>query len=183
MNNPQTHRRCPRCETIKLVGDFYKVGRGYSGYCKPCQKEYTKALPRYRESVERSMAKRQLQRREAGAKPALRLSPEERMAREMWRNAHKRSTNLRREATLTYERVVELVTEFTSTHEFSSETLNPFKPSLDRIDNSKGYHDDNVRIVWFMHNMARGRFDDADVLEFCHRFIAQYTPPTSSVDS
>ena len=39
--------------------------------------------------------------------------------------------------------------------------------SLDRIDNSKGYIEGNVRFVAYMSNIARNRFDDEDLFEFC----------------
>lgn len=39
--------------------------------------------------------------------------------------------------------------------------------SIDRIDNSKGYLDGNIRFVSVMANLARGRFDDSELEEFC----------------
>jgi len=43
----------------------------------------------------------------------------------------------------------------------------PWKPSLDRIDNTKGYVEGNVRFVVSMANMCRNKFDDEDVISFC----------------
>ena len=39
--------------------------------------------------------------------------------------------------------------------------------SLDRIDNSKGYVEGNVRYVSIMANLARQSFSDKEVLDFC----------------
>lgn len=43
----------------------------------------------------------------------------------------------------------------------------PCNASLDRIDNSKGYIEGNVRFVCLIANMARQTFSDEQVIEFC----------------
>lgn len=43
---------------------------------------------------------------------------------------------------------------------------NPFNPSPDRIDNTKGYSKENVQWVVFIYNTMRNSFDDEDVLKF-----------------
>jgi hypothetical protein len=43
----------------------------------------------------------------------------------------------------------------------------PNNASLDRIDNSKGYIEGNVRFIAFIANMARNEFSDDQVIEFC----------------
>lgn len=47
----------------------------------------------------------------------------------------------------------------------------PNTASLDRIDNSKGYIQGNVRFVSYIANICRGRFSDKDVAEFCQAVI------------
>jgi YHS domain-containing protein len=44
---------------------------------------------------------------------------------------------------------------------------NPANASLDRIDNSKGYLQGNVRFVAVMANLARQTFTDDQVIKFC----------------
>lgn len=44
--------------------------------------------------------------------------------------------------------------------------------SLDRIDNDLGYVRGNVRFVALIANLARARFSDADLLDFC-RSVAE----------
>ena len=39
-------------------------------------------------------------------------------------------------------------------------------PSIDRIDNNKGYTMDNIRIVTNGYNQIRGKHDDSDVREW-----------------
>jgi hypothetical protein len=41
---------------------------------------------------------------------------------------------------------------------------NSFSPSLDRIDNTKGYTKDNVRMVVWIYNRAKGAFPISDLL-------------------
>lgn len=47
------------------------------------------------------------------------------------------------------------------------ESSNPMNASLDRIDNSKGYVEGNVRFVAYMANLARQSFTDEQLIEFC----------------
>lgn len=46
-------------------------------------------------------------------------------------------------------------------------TGDPWKASLDRIDNARGYFRDNVRFVTVIANVARQNFSDADLVKFC----------------
>lgn len=43
----------------------------------------------------------------------------------------------------------------------------PENASLDRIDNSKGYIEGNVRFISYMANLARQSFSDEQLIEFC----------------
>ena len=49
--------------------------------------------------------------------------------------------------------------------------LNIKSASLDRIDNSLGYEDGNVRFVSVMFNYARNNFSDEDVLDFAQAVV------------
>lgn len=44
---------------------------------------------------------------------------------------------------------------------------NPFNASLDRIDNTKGYIEGNVRFISVMANLARQTFTDEQLITFC----------------
>jgi hypothetical protein len=44
---------------------------------------------------------------------------------------------------------------------------NPFAASIDRLDNTKGYTTENVRIVCVIANMARNVFSDEDFYKMC----------------
>jgi hypothetical protein len=49
----------------------------------------------------------------------------------------------------------------------------PNSASLDRIDNDKGYVKGNVRFVSVIFNLARNRFSDQDVLNFCQATMSR----------
>ena len=52
-------------------------------------------------------------------------------------------------------------------------TQNPYSPSLDRIDNAKGYTRDNVQVVCFIFNQAKSVFDDSVVFDFVERVTSR----------
>lgn len=43
-----------------------------------------------------------------------------------------------------------------------------YSPSIDRIDNSKGYCKSNVRIVIWQFNLMKGELSDEELLELCY---------------
>lgn len=47
----------------------------------------------------------------------------------------------------------------------------PINASLDRIDNSKGYIEGNVRFIAVMANLARQSFTDEQLIEFCKAVV------------
>lgn len=47
----------------------------------------------------------------------------------------------------------------------------PANASLDRIDNSKGYIEGNVRFISFMANIGRSTFSDEQLIEFCKAVV------------
>lgn len=51
---------------------------------------------------------------------------------------------------------------------------NPYAPSLDRIDNSKGYLKDNCRFILHGLNMLKGIGTDEDMYIIADNFIAMY---------
>lgn len=48
--------------------------------------------------------------------------------------------------------------------------------SIDRIDNAKDYHIDNVRLVSYAANVARNSMTDATFLAFCRRYMQHNHP-------
>ncbi len=67
--------------------------------------------------------------------------------------------------------------------EFSYEPNSPFLPSIDRIDNSRGYTRDNCRVVCWIYNCARGRFTDEDVLKMASCLLSRNYDRVNGVSS
>lgn len=49
---------------------------------------------------------------------------------------------------------------------------NPMLASLDRVDNSKGYVQGNIRFVSLIANVARNQFSDQQLVDFCRAVVA-----------
>jgi hypothetical protein len=49
----------------------------------------------------------------------------------------------------------------------------PWSPSLDRIDNDKGYIPGNVQMVCWMYNQCKNQWKHSDVLLMCRALLAR----------
>lgn len=58
--------------------------------------------------------------------------------------------------------------------------IDKYTISVDRIDSTKGYTKDNVRLVCYIANTAKNRFSDDELYEFCRGFINVYEEHRSS---
>jgi hypothetical protein len=75
--------------------------------------------------------------------------------------------------TITLELVEEMlrpmrcsVTGHTLSFNWSGPGSNPWRPSIDRIDSTKGYVPGNVRIVSWVYNLAKSKWSDEAVAQF-----------------
>lgn len=48
---------------------------------------------------------------------------------------------------------------------------NPFRPSIDRIDNAKGYTKDNCQVVSVLYNRTKSEYTHDDVLLMCEYLV------------
>lgn len=48
---------------------------------------------------------------------------------------------------------------------------NPFAPSIDRKDSSKGYYKENVRVVIWQYNLMKGEISDEQLLNLCRTIV------------
>jgi hypothetical protein len=55
--------------------------------------------------------------------------------------------------------------------EWERRTGDPWKPSLDRIEGTRGYRRGNVRFVTVIANLAKSGFSDAAVIELCRDVV------------
>lgn len=84
------------------------------------------------------------------------------------------------ECTLTLERVIELAEPMVCSvsglplrwDKEGDSFRNPWVPSIDRLDNSRGYHDDNIRLVCCAFNIMRSDFSD-EVVKTLARAVAE----------
>lgn len=58
-----------------------------------------------------------------------------------------------------------------------NDRFQPFMPSVDRIDSSKGYTQDNCRMVVWIYNMAKAEWDDDTVLKMATALVAKSNKP------
>jgi len=60
---------------------------------------------------------------------------------------------------------------------------NPYSPSIDKIDPTKGYTKDNCRIVCWWYNVTKQRYSDEEVLNLCKQIVASSEmKPVRNVD-
>lgn len=52
--------------------------------------------------------------------------------------------------------------------------MNPFAPSIDRLDNNLGYTEDNCQMVVWIYNNSKNNFTDKDLYIMCKAFIKKY---------
>lgn len=50
---------------------------------------------------------------------------------------------------------------------------NPWQPSVDRLDPTKGYTKRNCRMVCLIYNLARNQFRDADVMTLADALVSR----------
>lgn len=54
----------------------------------------------------------------------------------------------------------------------------PFGPTIDRIDNARGYEPDNIQFVCLMYNTGKGQFTDDDFLILAHAVVEHHQTST-----
>lgn len=100
-------------------------------------------------------------------------------AKQLWSEAKRRANRDNIEFSLNLngieERVLRGKCEVTDIQfDFSPATTsstNKYAPSLDRTDPHKGYTEENVKVVVWIFNRAKGDFSSQDVLEFAKRLV------------
>jgi len=101
--------------------------------------------------------------------------PYRKMIREMYYNVKKRSLYRNKEIDIDIDYIEQLVREFCeNNYHVITCRKHPFKPSIDRIDNSKGYTKDNIKITWLIENYCKNSFSEEDVLRFCEMKVAEH---------
>ena len=157
---------CAHCGIEKPPVEFYRRGRtSLSSWCKECVKErsHRQTVENRAQGIRRIKAEVDRLRRHP-------LTPIERISYDLWNNARKRDMKYARFATASLEYVESLVKEFCGNHYYQvGNGRQPFQPSLDRIDNNRGYELGNIKVIWLIENYARNTFTEEALIEFCKR--------------
>lgn len=177
----QLVKTCPICGIQKNSTDFYKSKGKLSNYCKPCSNERGKKyrelnrdkirklnLSRYHELSDQPEYNREryLRQRESALerRRQTRGSVSGR-SYELWDSAKRRSKSKGLEFSLSRKDIEDMFSrqgnkcsltgiEFDFTMPDESWKNNPYSPSIDRIDSSKGYSLENIRLVLTCVNLA-----------------------------
>lgn len=157
---------CKHCQTDKPLEAFYKKGRGRSGWCKECHKAWSAQQQKEDYFNEH-------RRKQGVPKRGQKLSGEA-FSVNQWCRATRHMINARANRShvacdITHEWLLAKVTQFAANNYVTWEKRSAFRPSVDRIVASRGYTQDNCRIVWLIENYARNVFSDEDLIEFCKR--------------
>jgi hypothetical protein len=149
---------CSTCRQTKPLIDFHKNHTkrdGYNHLCRPCMKAVAK---RWRDA------------------------PEGR-AKSLWTSAKNRAEKKVLDFDLTPEwilarlavgqcEVTGIPLELSGTDDRGFGYFRPWTPSLDRTDPNKGYTQDNVKVVCWIYNAAKGVGTHEDVVLFSQALIA-----------
>jgi hypothetical protein len=150
-------KKCAKCKVNKTIEEFSKHKNckdGLQTVCKQCHKEYTQ---NNKESIKQKGIKYR-QKNKDSIKEYIRKN----CLRRLLDKARFRTKRKNLQFDLTVEWLQERYTgrcELTGIEfQFGTEGRSPITPSLDRIDSSKGYTKDNIRIVIWALNRAIGEY-------------------------
>lgn len=160
-----TERTCNKCRTTKPINDFYSYMRGNTKWCKECLRE----LSRQRVKDGRDNASKIKSEELKGHLRKPKLTVLQIYAGELYRNMKKRALYTNKEMNISREEIESLIEKFCASNHFIIDHKSPFRPSVDRLDNTKGYTLDNIRICWLIENYCKNIFTDEQVIEFCKR--------------
>jgi len=170
-------KKCSKCKIEKPKDQFYSHPHGKNGLsskCKTCCAEYENNPINKARRLEKQKQRRKnnLQHRATAILSGIRRSAKQK--------------NLEMVLTKEWieERLRKGVCEVTgipfvldaSKHEMTYTTalnreMNPFSPSVDRIDSSKGYKPTNCKVTVLIYNYAKSCFPEESVEMFCRAYL------------
>lgn len=183
-------KTCNKCGLIKNKSEFHiskrsdrPNGKKYkiSSNCKECSNEIARF--RYSEGVTYSDTRRKYSRSEKGIELLAAASKRhyesvKGRACHLFNGAKRRSHKwpvfdidvefIEKKLTSGFCEVTGLPFQFSTP---GNSHKNPFAPSIDRIDNSKGYIKSNVRIVLWCVNLMHGEMNDEQMVEMCKAVV------------
>lgn len=167
--------RCSRCKHEKPAVEFHN-GRSNAykrGYCKKCKAAYRKDYDARRRATEPEFKKRIVDQQTACMRKQ--SSRVKQMFCATKHNARKRN--------IAFILIPSDISSLVEKQQWKCARTGivfdmawrvgrkPFAPSVDRIDNTRGYEPGNIQIVCNMYNQAKHVHTDADVLLFAKALV------------
>ncbi len=167
-------RTCTRCKTTKAEDQFYRLKTGYwHSWCRTCCSSYGKTPEKRAERAARTRKSYAKHRQVRLATTAKYRATAIGSATLVLDNARQRAKRNGRTFDLDRDWVLERLDkpcpltgwafEFGTSN--GDTRVNPRAPSIDRLDNAKGYTKDNCRVICAQANLARNAFSDAQLIE------------------
>lgn len=175
--NSVTVKKCIGCDQVKLAASFGKCGRYLQSRCRDCRRTYRQFNA---ESIKRQRHQHYINNKDkanAQCKAYRQSDNYKKYTKSLrrWASSMYNSCKLRKcGASITTNDIIQLFSQQKGlcaiTHRpmlLETEAWHPHRPSIDRIDNSKGYHKDNIRLVWLFVQVARCKWTDQQLIECC----------------
>lgn len=146
-------KKCTHCDQLLPLELFTKnisVLSGYGGHCRPCHNL-------------KNRVRHENQKTEADYR-----------ASSLLRAAKERTSDVSITKDWVTERILKGVCEVTGIpfKMACEKPARPFTPSLDRKDPKRGYHPDNVQVVCWIYNRAKGVQDHESVMEMAKALVS-----------
>lgn len=159
-------KRCTACDEVKRLSEFHGLNakrENVQSQCKRCT-ALRQTADRHRNPEKANSRQRKYYRTPSGY--ASKLCGSSKLSAKK----HRREWDL--DVVNICERVERGVCEVTGIpFKFGAES--PWKPSIDRIDNTRGYVQDNVQIVVVLYNYAKHMFCLGDLMHLAKALIQQ----------
>lgn len=155
---------CTVCKESKPIIDFHKdctAPRGHKVRCKPCCISNMKyktpcEYKRYGQTLNGRLSRLAISSRQSANKKSFKCELTLDNLLELWYKQGGRCSK----------------TKFKLTLDVGTQAnKNPRGPSIDRINNDKGYTLDNIQLVCIQYNLAKNRFTDEDTLEMAKALV------------
>ena len=158
-------KHCTACHKLKPLTDFYagNAASGRMSWCKTCSHKYRRE---YNIKNPEGLKRRN----------DMRLRSIKGRADNLFRSAKRRALAKNLDFNLSIGRIVMALTlgvcertgiRFDMSRPEQFRSRNPFVPSIDRINASLGYTNDNIQIVVAIYNLGKSQFTDDEFIAFC----------------
>lgn len=186
--NEESLKTCVKCNQLKNVTEYHKDSSspdGFNNRCKSCVNQYNRDRYNSNPEFKKQHSQRMKNRTESELEKARKSgrnwynTPKGR-AKTILKGIRERNTKYSEEIDFDEDYLIELIErgycEVTKIPfvlgSVKDGAKKPFSPSIDRIDSSKGYCKENIRLVLWQVNLMKGELSDDELLDFCYSIIA-----------